>query len=139
MLVLSRKQQQEILIGENIKITVLKVKGNTVRLGIEAPRNVRVMRSELPMEKPVAPTAEVTVVFSNESEPTDSNLKLVAFPESDDNRNDSTTSTQSKLETGTRNRVSQQINDTVSFRQQLPQSLNHNRLKQIVDELTSKQ
>ena len=39
MLVLSRKQHQDIVIGDDIKITVLKVKGNTVRLGIEAPRD----------------------------------------------------------------------------------------------------
>ena len=61
MLVLSRKLQQEIMIGDNIKVTVLKVKGNTVRLGIEAPRSVRVVRGELPpVEEPMA---EVTVVF----------------------------------------------------------------------------
>ena len=43
MLVLSRKQNQEIIIGDNIKITVVKMKGNTVRLGIEAPREVNVL------------------------------------------------------------------------------------------------
>ena len=48
MLVLSRKLNQEIVIGDNVKVTILKVKGNTVRLGIEAPRNVRVVRGELP-------------------------------------------------------------------------------------------
>lgn len=48
MLVLSRKPNEEILIGENIKITVLKVKGNTVRIGIEAPAAVKVKRGELP-------------------------------------------------------------------------------------------
>lgn len=48
MLVLSRKAQQDILVGENVRITVLQVKGNTVRLGIEAPREVRVVRGELP-------------------------------------------------------------------------------------------
>lgn len=48
MLVLTRKLNQEILVGENVKITVLKVKGNTVRLGIEAPPEVRIVRSELP-------------------------------------------------------------------------------------------
>lgn len=51
MLVLSRKPNEEILIGENIKITVLKVKGNTVRIGIEAPQSVKVMRGELPAQK----------------------------------------------------------------------------------------
>ena len=48
MLVLTRKLQEMLKIGDEITITVLKIKGNTVRLGIEAPRSVRVIRSELP-------------------------------------------------------------------------------------------
>lgn len=48
MLVLSRKQQQQIKIGEQITVTVLRVKGNTVRIGVQAPRDVRVIRGELP-------------------------------------------------------------------------------------------
>jgi len=47
MLVLSRKQQQTIVVDHQITITVLKVKGNTVRLGIEAPDHVPIRRSEL--------------------------------------------------------------------------------------------
>jgi len=50
MLVLSRKQQQQIKIGDQITVTIVKVKGNTVRVGIEAPRDVRVIRAELPKE-----------------------------------------------------------------------------------------
>ncbi len=48
MLVLTRKQQQQICIGKDIVITVLKVRGNAVRIGIEAPREMRVTRAELP-------------------------------------------------------------------------------------------
>lgn len=48
MLVLSRKVQEGIQVGENIVITVLKVKGNMVRIGIDAPSHVRVKRFELP-------------------------------------------------------------------------------------------
>lgn len=48
MLVLTRKHQEKIQIGEHVTITILKVKGRTVRLGIEAPRQVRVVRGELP-------------------------------------------------------------------------------------------
>jgi len=47
MLVLSRKLNQTIHIDERITVTVLRVKGNSVRLGIEAPREVRVVRGEL--------------------------------------------------------------------------------------------
>jgi carbon storage regulator CsrA len=48
MLVLSRKLNEQIRIGENITVTILRVKGNTVRVGVDAPRSVRVIRSELP-------------------------------------------------------------------------------------------
>ena len=47
MLVLSRKPNQSIRIGNNINITVVRIKGNTIQLGIDAPRDVHVVRSEL--------------------------------------------------------------------------------------------
>lgn len=47
MLVLSRKVGQEIVIDGNIKVRVLKVKGNTIRVGIEAPPEVHIVRGEL--------------------------------------------------------------------------------------------
>ena len=56
MLVLSRKSRQQIRIGEDITVTILLVKGQVVRVGIEAPREVRVLRAELPVfDEPVAP------------------------------------------------------------------------------------
>lgn len=48
MLVLTRKVEQKIQIGDNITVTILRVKGQTVRVGIEAPQDVRVLRAELP-------------------------------------------------------------------------------------------
>ena len=48
MLVLTRKLQQQIKIGDGIVVTILRVKGNTVRVGVQAPRDVRVIRGELP-------------------------------------------------------------------------------------------
>ena len=48
MLVLTRKSQEKIQIGDNITITILRVKGQTVRVGIEAPRSTKVIRGELP-------------------------------------------------------------------------------------------
>jgi carbon storage regulator len=47
MLVLTRKTKQQIHIGPNITITILHVKGQAVRVGIEAPRDVSVLRSEV--------------------------------------------------------------------------------------------
>jgi len=52
MLVLTRKLQEKIHIGDDVTVTILKVKGRTVRLGIEAPRQVRVVRGELPPMSP---------------------------------------------------------------------------------------
>ncbi len=47
MLVLSRKKYESICIDGDIEVTVLEVRGDRVRLGIVAPREVRVMRKEL--------------------------------------------------------------------------------------------
>ncbi len=47
MLVLSRKQNQSVWIAGRIKITVIKVRGTQVRLGIEAAHDIPVLRSEL--------------------------------------------------------------------------------------------
>ncbi len=47
MLVLSRKRSERILIGSDICITVVKLEGNQVRLGIDAPSALPVMRAEL--------------------------------------------------------------------------------------------
>ena len=47
MLVLSRKSGQELIIGDNIRITVNRVGGSRVTLGIEAPDDVRIVRGEL--------------------------------------------------------------------------------------------
>lgn len=47
MLVLSRKETQRIRLGESIVITVVRVAGDKVRLGIEAPKDMLVLRDEL--------------------------------------------------------------------------------------------
>jgi len=47
MLVLSRKTDQSIYIGDQIRITVVQVQGNRVKIGIEAPQSIKVYRSEL--------------------------------------------------------------------------------------------
>ncbi len=47
MLVLSRKTNQRILIGDDIVITIISSKKDNVRVGIEAPRDVKVFREEL--------------------------------------------------------------------------------------------
>ncbi|WP_313238444.1 carbon storage regulator CsrA [Sporosarcina ureae] len=47
MLVLSRKAGDMIKIADNIEVKILEVKGDTVRVGIEAPKSVEIVRGEL--------------------------------------------------------------------------------------------
>ena len=47
MLVLTRKPHESLAIGDNIEITVLSVKGNQVQIGINAPKDVCILRDEL--------------------------------------------------------------------------------------------
>jgi carbon storage regulator len=47
MLVLSRQRDESIVIGDNIVVTIVDVRGDKVRLGIEAPREVSVHRREV--------------------------------------------------------------------------------------------
>jgi len=47
MLVLSRKKGQSIIIGDNIEITVVEIQGDTVRIGVNAPREVAIHRQEV--------------------------------------------------------------------------------------------
>ena len=47
MLVLSRKKDEKIVIGDNISIMIVEIRGDKVRLGIDAPRDVSVHRREV--------------------------------------------------------------------------------------------
>lgn len=47
MLVLSRRNGQQIQVGDDVTITIVEVCGQTVRIGIEAPRQVNIVRTEL--------------------------------------------------------------------------------------------
>ena len=51
MLVLTRKLMEKLFIGDNICVTVVRLEGGQVRLGIEAPREVAVIRAELVPER----------------------------------------------------------------------------------------
>ena len=50
MLVLTRRSQQSIMIGKDVVITVLEVRGDQVRIGVSAPRDVEVHREEVFLE-----------------------------------------------------------------------------------------
>jgi carbon storage regulator len=56
VLVLTRKTEESILIGDNIEIRVLGVSGDKVRIGIEAPREVEIFRKEISDQEAPAST-----------------------------------------------------------------------------------
>lgn len=51
MLILTRRVGESLIIGEDVTVSVLAVKGNQVRIGIDAPKNVRVDREEIRAKK----------------------------------------------------------------------------------------
>jgi len=51
MLVLSRRESESVVIGGNIVVTVLELRGNIVKLGVRAPAEVKVLREELVEEE----------------------------------------------------------------------------------------
>ena len=52
MLVLSRKENQQLIIGDNIVVRIVRIEGGRVRLGIEAPAEVPIRRDELAARSP---------------------------------------------------------------------------------------
>ena len=61
MLVLSRKVNEIIQIGDDIQIRVLEVNGDTVRIGIEAPKSVDILRGELVLSVSESNTEALTL------------------------------------------------------------------------------
>lgn len=57
MLILTRRVGETLQIGDNISVTVVEVNGNQVRIGIAAPRDVKVMRPEAKLKQPRLATA----------------------------------------------------------------------------------
>ncbi len=60
MLVLTRKESEQIVIGKELVITIVRVEGGKVRIGVDAPREVPVMRREVlrrPNDRPPVPEA----------------------------------------------------------------------------------
>ncbi|MFK7768352.1 MAG: carbon storage regulator [Mariniblastus sp.] len=52
MLVLSRKESEKIMLGDSIVLTIVRVSGDRVRLGIEAPSDMLILRKELDPSEP---------------------------------------------------------------------------------------
>jgi len=47
MLILSRKVNEKIMIGEDISLTIIEIRGDQVKIGVEAPKSVKVFRQEV--------------------------------------------------------------------------------------------
>jgi carbon storage regulator CsrA len=138
MLVLSRKVDQEIVIDGNIKIRVLKVKGNTIRLGIEAPQDVHIARGELakrdsrqaknlPKADDVA--ANFSVVFDTNMEQAQEKPMLLPFEESAEINRMTTADAVDKASTN--------ADGSVEFKARLPETFHRNRLQEIVNRMTN--
>ena len=52
MLVLSRKESEKIILGDEIVLTIVRVSGDRVRLGIQAPKDMLILRQELEGQEP---------------------------------------------------------------------------------------
>ncbi|WP_024466467.1 carbon storage regulator CsrA [Treponema pedis] len=50
MLILSRKTNQKILIGDNIELTIIEIRGDQVKIGVNAPPSIKVFREEIYQE-----------------------------------------------------------------------------------------
>lgn len=61
MLVLSRKIGEKLVIGGNITVEVVKIQGNRITLGIQAPADVKILRSELHQKQPNIQSTEIVV------------------------------------------------------------------------------
>ncbi len=72
MLVLSRKESQRIRLGDSIVITIVKISGDKVRVGIDAPTSVLVLRDELEARTPPAgASSENAMRIDPSAKPTD--------------------------------------------------------------------
>ncbi|TWU58785.1 hypothetical protein Poly51_15650 [Rubripirellula tenax] len=77
MLVLSRKEGEQLLIGDNIVLTINRLSGNRVAIGIEAPREVRIVRGELDRHEVASPGSAPVAMSMDET-----NVSVASKPHS---------------------------------------------------------
>lgn len=81
MLVLSRKEGQQLVLGDNIVLTINRISGNRVAIGIDAPKEVRIVRGELdrrdlPSKHELSPGGDSCVVANLD----DMNISVASKP-----------------------------------------------------------
>ena len=85
MLVLTRKSNQSIMIGDDIEVSVLSIMGEKVRIGIQAPRDIPVFRKEvyleIQQERAAEAAASEPAVESALASEVDEALRAIATPE----------------------------------------------------------
>ncbi len=69
MLVVSRKPGEKILIGDAVKITIVRFTHNAVRIGIDAPRHMNIVREELRLEVAETQDALIEIVMAQHEGP----------------------------------------------------------------------
>lgn len=69
MLVLSRKVGEKLVIGDNIVVEVIRIRGNRITLGLVAPEEVKIIRGELKREEAKTQLAKQEVASSKAGEP----------------------------------------------------------------------
>ncbi len=69
MLILSRKESECIHLGDDIIVTVVRVNGDKVRIGVQAPPHIKILRTELELNRGEHPSAEAHSSI-NEHKPT---------------------------------------------------------------------
>ena len=67
MLVLSRKEGETLIIGDDIRVTIAQVRGNRVKVGVDAPSSVQIKRGEL-AQRPELPPQKNAVIESSIAE-----------------------------------------------------------------------
>ena len=136
MLVLTRKVDQEIVINGNIKIRVLKMKGNSIRLGIEAPQEVDIVRGEITCTEreptldvsTIDTAANFSIVLDTKTPPTADCSVLLPHA----------SSTEVSQNGADRTNCRTSVTDpSVEFSGTLPTPFQHNRLREIVNQMTN--
>lgn len=138
MLVLTRKLDQEIVLDGNISIRVLQIKGNTVRLGINAPDHVKIKRGELDDRD------SREAVNLPEADDLDANFTIVFDNQQHDGRdlfgsragNVAPCRCPSDAPSAQPSREEGIDHSSIEFRGKLPESFERNRLQEIAARMT---
>ena len=80
MLILTRRINESLVIGDDVTVTILGVKGNQVRIGVDAPRDVSVHREELAHKDDKTPTSRADRARIKTSDSRQANIQSAPCP-----------------------------------------------------------